>query len=129
MLVPSIGDCMTPFTIVGSGSPAASRIVGAMSMTLASDSTQYHHAGRAARTFMLQVKVVDQGDSSKRAGAADERIEELLHPNEPLSVVGWRTGFQERAARIDFTETSSGVKFQHVGGVYRITLIPLGLPA
>ncbi len=33
MLVPSIGDCMTPFTIVGSGSPAASRIVGATSMT------------------------------------------------------------------------------------------------
>ena len=33
MLVPSMGDCCTPFTIVGSGSPAASRIVGAMSIT------------------------------------------------------------------------------------------------
>ena len=33
MLVPSIGDCITPFTIVGSGRPAASRIVGATSMT------------------------------------------------------------------------------------------------
>src|SRR4029078_7695014 len=33
MLVPSIGDCCTPLTIVGSGRPAASRIVGAMSMT------------------------------------------------------------------------------------------------
>ena len=33
MLVPSIGDCMTPFTIAGSGRPAASRIVGATSMT------------------------------------------------------------------------------------------------
>ncbi len=33
MLVPSIGDCSTPLTIVGSGSPAASRIVGATSIT------------------------------------------------------------------------------------------------
>ena len=33
MLVPSMGDCCTPLTIVGSGSPAASRIVGATSMT------------------------------------------------------------------------------------------------
>ncbi len=32
MLVPSIGDCCTPFTMVGSGRPAASRIVGATSM-------------------------------------------------------------------------------------------------
>ena len=35
MLVPSIGDCCTPLTMVGSGNPAASRIVGAMSMTWA----------------------------------------------------------------------------------------------
>ena len=33
MLVPSMGDCCTPFTMVGSGRPAASRIVGATSMT------------------------------------------------------------------------------------------------
>ena len=33
MLVPSIGDCWTPFTMVGSGSPAASKIVGATSIT------------------------------------------------------------------------------------------------
>ena len=33
MLVPSMGDCCTPLTIVGSGRPAASRIVGATSMT------------------------------------------------------------------------------------------------
>jgi hypothetical protein len=33
MLVPSMGDCCTPFTSVGSGSPAASRMVGARSMT------------------------------------------------------------------------------------------------
>ncbi len=33
MLVPSMGDCCTPLTIVGSGSPAASRIVGATSIT------------------------------------------------------------------------------------------------
>ena len=33
MLVPSMGDCSTPLTMVGSGNPAASRIVGAMSMT------------------------------------------------------------------------------------------------
>ena len=33
MLVPSMGDCSTPLTMVGSGSPAASRMVGATSMT------------------------------------------------------------------------------------------------
>src|SRR6476659_4030671 len=33
MLVPSIGDCRTPLTIVGSGRPAASRMVGATSIT------------------------------------------------------------------------------------------------
>ena len=33
MLVPSIGFWATPWTLVGSGMPAASRIVGAMSMT------------------------------------------------------------------------------------------------
>ena len=33
MLVPSMGACSTPLTMVGSGSPAASRIVGATSMT------------------------------------------------------------------------------------------------
>ena len=33
MLVPSIGACRTPLTIVGCGSPAASRTVGATSMT------------------------------------------------------------------------------------------------
>jgi hypothetical protein len=33
MLTPCSGSCMTPFTMVGCGSPAASRIVGATSMT------------------------------------------------------------------------------------------------
>ena len=33
MLVPSMGDCWTPLTMAGSGSPAASRMVGARSMT------------------------------------------------------------------------------------------------
>ena len=33
MLVPSMGACCTPLTMTGSGSPAASRIVGARSMT------------------------------------------------------------------------------------------------
>ena len=33
MLVPSIGACCTPLTKSGSGSPAASRMVGATSMT------------------------------------------------------------------------------------------------
>ena len=33
MLTPSMGVCTVPFTLLGSGSPAASRIVGAMSMT------------------------------------------------------------------------------------------------
>ena len=33
MLTPSIGFCFTPLTSVGSGMPAASRMVGAMSMT------------------------------------------------------------------------------------------------
>ena len=33
MLVPSIGACWTPLTKVGSGRPAASRTVGATSMT------------------------------------------------------------------------------------------------
>ena len=33
MLVPSMGDCWTPLTMVGSGRPAASRMVGARSMT------------------------------------------------------------------------------------------------
>ena len=33
MLVPSMGACCTPFTKSGSGSPAASRIVGATSIT------------------------------------------------------------------------------------------------
>ena len=33
MLVPSMGDCCTPLTNSGSGIPAASRIVGATSMT------------------------------------------------------------------------------------------------
>src|SRR6478752_11336 len=33
MEVPSMGDCCTPLTVVGSGSPAASRMVGATSIT------------------------------------------------------------------------------------------------
>ena len=33
MLTPSIGFCATPLTTCGSGMPAASSIVGAMSMT------------------------------------------------------------------------------------------------
>ena len=33
MLVPSIGACWTPLTKAGSGRPAASRIVGATSIT------------------------------------------------------------------------------------------------
>jgi hypothetical protein len=33
MLTPSIGFCGKPLTITGSGIPAASRMVGAMSMT------------------------------------------------------------------------------------------------
>ena len=33
MLTPSIGFCATPFTDGGSGTPAASRMVGTMSMT------------------------------------------------------------------------------------------------
>ena len=33
MLTPSIGICGVPFTTFGSGSPAASRMVGATSIT------------------------------------------------------------------------------------------------
>ncbi len=33
MLTPSIGFCGTPLMLVGAGTPAASRMVGAMSMT------------------------------------------------------------------------------------------------
>ena len=33
MLTPWIGICCTPFTLIGCGTPAASRIVGATSMT------------------------------------------------------------------------------------------------
>jgi len=33
MLTPWMGICWTPFTLIGSGRPAASRIVGAMSIT------------------------------------------------------------------------------------------------
>ena len=88
------------------------------------DSTQFHEQGRAAKTFTFLIKAVDQGDSSKRAGNMDDRIEELFHPNEPLSVTGWRTGFQGRTSRVDMSTSESGVKYQHVGGVYRITLIP-----
>ncbi len=33
MLVPSMGACWTPLTAIGSGRPATSRIVGAMSIT------------------------------------------------------------------------------------------------
>jgi hypothetical protein len=33
MLTPCSGSCMTPLTMVGSGSPAASRTVGATSIT------------------------------------------------------------------------------------------------
>ena len=33
MLTPCSGICWTPLTLVGSGSPATSRTVGAMSMT------------------------------------------------------------------------------------------------
>lgn len=85
----------------------------------------YHMAGRSAETFNVMLKAIDTGESSKRGGQIDERIEELLHPNEPITVPGWRTGFQGRTAQVDMTELSSGVKYQHVGGVYRITLIPI----
>lgn len=84
-----------------------------------SGSDVYVHGRRERRTLVYMVKFVDKGSSSKRAGMLDERADELLTLR-PLSGAGFQVDRVFRTGDIDFTEDSSGVLYQHIGGIYRM---------
>src|SRR3954469_8143063 len=65
MLVPSMGDCCTPLTMVGSGMPAASRIVGARSITWVNcDRTPPGYEMHRGQCTMVPLRVPPQWDAT-----------------------------------------------------------------
>ncbi len=122
MLTPSIGRCSTPWTFVGSGSPAASRTVGATSMTW------WNWLRISPRAWMPRGPVHDRAV----AGAAPVRGDLLgplvrrvhrVRPADRVVVVGLR-----RAELVDPLGHELG-RLQRAGAVERDQLVEAAVHA
>lgn len=84
-------------------------------------SDYYALASRAFTTLTYQVKAIAPGESSAPAWAAAERIEALL-TDKPLAIPSGSLMACRRSTIISLNETDGGEQYQHVGGLYSISV-------
>lgn len=76
------------------------------------------------RRFVYLIRAVDEGLDEAKAADMLARVDALLE-NIDLAVPGWQTGFCRRIGDFELTENdTSGHVWQHLGGRYRIDLLP-----
>jgi hypothetical protein len=73
----------------------------------------------ALDTDIWQVKAVDKDTSATDAEAANERIQTLLN-DATLSISGGTLLYLRRQSDVEFEELTDGVRYQHVGSLYRL---------
>jgi hypothetical protein len=89
--------------------------------TLISELDEYTFASRALVECYYQVKAITPGESAADAHSAAARIETLLTDATPTMSSGSIKMIRRQQA-ISITETDGGEQYQHVGGIYAITV-------
>ena len=116
-------------TLVSLGSTGAYRLVAPQGATLPyvifsqmSGVDDYTFDGRSGRSLLYQVKAVTSGQSASTAEQMAERIDAVLTDGS-LSVSGWTVLRCRRESDVLYTETSEGMTYNHVGGLFRVDII------
>lgn len=76
-----------------------------------------------SRDLVYMIKVVASGNSALGAGKALARIAVLLNDGS-LSISGFTLLRSRQESDIDYSETSSGITYHHIGGLFRISIRP-----
>lgn len=84
-------------------------------------SDNYALAARAYVQLTYQVKAIAPGESSAGAWAAAERVEALL-TDRTLTLSSGRVMACRRSTIVSTNETDGGEQYQHVGGLYQISV-------
>lgn len=74
--------------------------------------------GRVMVSALYQVKVIGKDGAFSELTSAAERIDELLHARHGSNTDGLAWAVREQP--IKYMETDSGVRYYHLGGLYRI---------
>lgn len=83
----------------------------------------YTQGQRAGRVLLYQVKMVAADISVLAANNIMDRVDELL-TDVPLTLTSWINTYIRRVADIEYAEVIEGRVFMHVGGVWRIEIVP-----
>ena len=73
----------------------------------------------ALETDIWQVKAVDKDTSATDAEAVAARVQSLLN-DATLSISGGTLLYLRRQSDVEFEEVTDGVRYQHVGALYRL---------
>lgn len=88
---------------------------------LVTELDEYTFTLRAMLESVYQIKAIAPGESALPAWNAAERIESLL-TDQPLTIESGRLLMVRRQQVVSMTETDGGEQYQHVGGLYAITV-------
>ena len=84
---------------------------------------QYTYTGVAFENTIYQVKGVTQGPSKSAGGTIAHQIDAALD-DQAVSVSGYTLLKCRRLQDVDYTEVVSGVRFSHIGGLFRVWVDP-----
>lgn len=82
---------------------------------------QYALSGRVARSLNYTIKAIDDGLSASNAGTIFNEIDLLLN-GATLTSGNWQTIYLRRTNSIEYEERDQDKIYQHVGGIYEITV-------
>lgn len=77
----------------------------------------------ASRDLVYMIKVVVSGNSALVAGKALARVVTLLN-DESFSISDYTVIRCRQESDIDYSETSNGIIYHHIGGLFRISIRP-----
>ena len=83
----------------------------------------YSLDGRTHRATKYQIKAIDSGQTANRAGQVATLIDAAIN-EATLSAGGWTTIYIRREIGIEYEERDKDSVYQHVGGLYSITVRP-----
>ena len=84
---------------------------------------QYTYTAVAFENTIYQVKGVTQGPSKAAGGTIAHQIDAALN-DAAVTVTGYTLLKCRRLQDVDFTEVVSGVRFSHIGGLFRVWVDP-----
>ncbi len=83
----------------------------------------YALSGRTHRTATYQVMAIDIGQTANKAGQIFTQIDAVLNAAS-LTASSWTTIYIRRETGIEYEERDKNEVYQHVGGLYSITVRP-----